>query len=74
MTKQEELDKLYSVRTRLLCGESAEEVRKGGGDSHRTIRFTPPRLPDVESRIRELERELGINQGNARRPIGVHFG
>ena len=74
MTKQEELDKLYSVRRRLLCGESVEEARKGGGDSHRTIRFTPADIDRVEARIRELEAELGINQSNRRRAYGVHFG
>lgn len=62
-----ELDELYVVRRKLLTGSKMES----GGHGDRRWQYTAANLPDVEARIRFLEHKLGINQEDARRPIGV---
>ncbi len=70
---QAELDKLYAVRTKLLCGESVEQVQFGAGGSSRRVQRTPADLPQVEARIRTIEGQLELNTARRRRPIGVAY-
>lgn len=62
-----ELDEMYVVRRKLLTGSKLES----GGHDDRNFTYNRASLPAVEARIRFLEHKLGINQEDARRPIGI---
>lgn len=69
---QTELEELRAARHKLLVGKSVEQVSKGG-DQSRRVNFTPANLKAIESRIRQIESELGINKDRRRRAIGVCY-